>query len=270
MTKTTVSNTEANRRVFDSVADSYVDLLALTPAERAVMARLAGGLGEFEMLDLGVGAGRLGYTFAPLVRRYVGLDYSPRMLERARELLGEDDEVELTLGDARDLSHFVKPFDLIVFTFNGIDAAGHEDRLKILAEIRRALKPDGRFLFSSHSIGALPLTTKKMRSERFRGSRAYELYARLMDIPYGRKIRRINRTLNLTAARERGWVVVPHIGHNFQIDDYYVDSTYQVEQLRDAGLDLEAVYDISGHETQLPYSGDDRWLYYLCRPAAPG
>ena len=40
------------------------------------------------MLDIGVGAGRTGYTFAPLVQRYVGLDYSPQMVAWARRLLG--------------------------------------------------------------------------------------------------------------------------------------------------------------------------------------
>jgi ubiquinone/menaquinone biosynthesis C-methylase UbiE len=256
---------EANRRVFDSVAGSYVDL-ALKPAERAVMARLGGRLHELEMLDIGVGAGRTGYTFAPLVRRYVGLDYSPRMVERARELLGEGAGVSLVLGDARDLSVVEGPFDFVIFSFNGIDAVAHVDRLKILAEVRRMLKPGGHFLFSSHSIGALPLATRKARAERFRGSRAYEIYARLGDLRYGRRMRAINRALDLDAARRRGWVIVPHIGHDFRIDDYYVDPVHQVEQLRDAGLRVEAIYDVAGREVELPYGGRDPWLDYLCRP----
>jgi ubiquinone/menaquinone biosynthesis C-methylase UbiE len=256
-----------NQRIFDSVADSYVDL-ALMPAERAALARFGPQLHEFEMLDLGVGAGRTGYTFAPLVHRYVGLDYSPRMLERARRLLGDDARVELILGDARDLSGVGGPFDLVLFSFNGIDAVGHEDRLRILAEVRRVLKPSGHFLFSSHSLGSLPLDAKKARSPRFRGSRAYELYAKLADIPYGRRIRRINRSLDLAAAHSRGWVVVPGRGHDFTLDDHYIDPTCQAEQLRDAGLELVCVYDVAGREVELPFSGRDPWLDYLCRPSA--
>jgi ubiquinone/menaquinone biosynthesis C-methylase UbiE len=259
-----VSGPDSNKRVFDSVANTYTDL-ALKPAERRALALLGHRLHEMDMLDLGVGAGRTGYTFAPLVRRYVGLDYSPRMLERARDLLGKDEQVELVLGDASDLSVAEGEFDFVLFSFNGIDAVGHEGRLKILGEVRGALRPDGYFLFSSHSTGALPLDTKQERSPRFRGSRLYELYARLTDISYGRRIRRINRSLDLKVASERGWIIVPGRGHDFQIDDYYIDPKHQVEQLREVGFDVEAIYDLAGRDVALPFRGRDPWLDYLCR-----
>ncbi len=260
---------ETNRSVFDSVADTYVDL-ALKPAEQVVMTRLGERLKDFEMLDIGVGAGRTGYTFAPLVRRYVGLDYSPRMLKRAQKLLGDRPNIELVLGDARDLSLVTGPFDFVLFSFNGIDAVGHEDRLRILAEVRRALKPDGSFLFSTHSLGTLPLPTKKARSPRFQGNPAYEIFARLRDVRYGRRIRRVNARVDLDAARERGWVVVEGIGHNFRLDDYYVDPGHQVEQLRELGFDVVSVYDSEGREVDLPFRGRDPWLDYLCRPRPGG
>lgn len=256
----------ANKQVFNSVADSYDDL-ALKPAEHRALELLGRRLHEMDMLDLGVGAGRTGYTFAPLVRRYVGLDYSPRMLERARSLLGERDGVELVLGEASDLSPVEGEFDFVLFSFNGIDAVGHEQRLRILAEVRRVLRPGGHFLFSTHSTGALPLQTTQERSPRFRGSALYELYARLTDIPFGRRVRRINRSLDLELARERGWIIVPGRGHDFQIDDYYVDPEYQVGQLREAGFEVEAIYDVAGRDVELPHRGRDPWLDYLCRPS---
>ena len=257
---------DANREVFDREADTYVDL-SLMPAEQRVLELLGDSLGDAEMLDLGIGTGRTGRTFAPLVRRYVGLDYSPRMLERARQRLGDLEGVELVLGDARDLSPIDGSFDFVLFSFNGIDAVGHEDRLRILSEVHRVLKPDGRFLFSTHSTGALPLDERKPRSPRYAGSRLYGLYARLRDIPYGRKIRSINRRLDLDEARRRGWVIVPERGHDVQVDDYYVDPEYQLRQLREAGLEVEAIYDGSGNAVELPHRGRDPWLDYLCRPA---
>lgn len=261
-----MSAADANQEIFNRVADSYVDL-ALKPAERAVLARLGGSLPELEMLDIGVGSGRTGYTFAAVVRRYVGLDYSPRMIERARQLLGAAANTELIVGDARDLSTAGGPFDFVLFSFNGIDAVGNEDRERILSEVRAVLKPGGQFLFSSHSLGALPLATKKPRSARFGGSRAYALYARLADVRYGRRVAKVNASLDLGAARRRGWVVVQGIGHDFTLDDYYVDPVFQVEQLASAGLEVVAVYDIRGEEIELPYAGRDAWLDYLCRPA---
>jgi SAM-dependent methyltransferase len=259
-----LNGADSNLRIFDQVADTYTDL-ALKPAERRVLSLLAPKLQEMEMLDLGVGAGRTGYTFAPLVRRYVGLDQAPQMIARARALLGDEEEVELVQGDARDLSALGGPFDFVLFSFNGIDAVGHEDRLRILAEVRRVLRPNGYFLFSSHSLGALPLDPRLERSPHFRGSRLYAIYAGVKGIRYRWKIAGINRKLDLEEAQARGWVVVPGRGHGFRVDDYYVDPEHQVEQLRQLGFEVEAIYDRSGRDATLPFRGRDAWLDYLCR-----
>lgn len=257
---------ETNRSVFDREAHTYTDL-ALKPAEERGLELLGDRLRGAEMLDLGVGTGRTGHTFAPIVDRYVGLDYSPRMVELARERLGGIEGVEIVQGDARDLSGVGGPFDFVLFSFNGIDAVGHEARLEILSQVRGVLKPDGRFQFSTHSLGALPLDERKPRSPRYAGSRLYAAFARLRDIPYGRKIRSINARVDLDEARRRGWTIVPERGHDFQVDDYYVDPSYQVEQLRDVGFEVEAIWDVEGEPVELPYRGRSPWLDYLCRPA---
>lgn len=259
-----MSRTDANLRVFDRVADSYTEL-ALMPAERRILGILGRELRDMDMLDLGIGAGRTGYTFAPLVRRYVGLDQSPRMIARARDLLGEDEHVELILGDARDLSDVGGPFDFVLFSFNGIDAVGHEDRLKILDAVHGTLRTGGRFLFSSHSLGALPLDPRRPRSSHIQGSLLYRIYAALKAIPFRRRIEAINRRIDLEAAMARGWTIVPERGHDFQVDDYYIDATHQIAQLRDAGFEVEKIYDSGGREVTLPFHGRDAWLDYFCR-----
>jgi SAM-dependent methyltransferase len=256
---------DANQAVFDRDAEVYSDLDLMAP-ERTVMSLLRERLHEFEMLDLGVGSGRTAYTFAALVQRYVGLDYSPRMIERARALLGYDERVELITGDARDLSPVSGPFDFVLFSFNGIDAVGHEDRLKILTEVRRVLKPDGRFLFSTHSLGALPIDTRKPRSRYWRGSRLYSVYLRLASIRYRRRAERINREVDVESARARGWTVIRDMAHDFQLRLYYIDPEHQLEQLREAGLEAVAVYDLEGREVRAREAGRDSSLHYLCRP----
>ncbi|MFN8216532.1 MAG: methyltransferase domain-containing protein [Solirubrobacterales bacterium] len=191
------------------------------------------------------------------------------MLSRVRELIGDGEAVELIEADVRDLGAVRGPFDFILFSFNGIDAVGPEDRLRIFAEVRRLLRPSGRFQFSSHSIGALPLSLRRERPARWSGSRLYSAYARLADFRNLRHVRRINARIDLDAARERGWVIVPERGH-MQIDDYYVDPAYQVRQLREAGFGVEAILDRSGREVTLPHAGRDPWLDYLCVPLPPG
>jgi SAM-dependent methyltransferase len=256
---------DPNQEVFDGAAAGYTDM-ALMPAERAVLGRLASRLPEMEMLDLGVGTGRTGWTFAPLVRRYVGVDYSPRMIEAACRRLGADADVELAVGDARDLSGIEGEFDFVLFSFNGIDAVAAEDRIKVLQEVRAKLRPGGRFLFSTHSLGTLPFDRQRPLSPRLAGSRLYRLYALAQAPRYAYRIRRINRGLDLAAARRRGWAMVPSMAHDFRIRDYYVDPEFQVRQLREQGFEVEAILDTGGREVTLPHPGRDAWLDYLCVP----
>lgn len=100
-------------------------------------------------------------------------------------------------------------------------------------------------------------------------SAAYRAYARLDDFRFGRRIDRINDSIDLGAARDRGWTVVHGRAHD-AVDDYYVDPEYQLGQLRDCGLEAVAVYNNAGEEVEVPYAGSDPWLDYLCQPLGSG
>ena len=72
------------------------------------------------ILELGPGTGvnlaRL-YRVSPEFQSYLGIDLSKEMLSRA-QLVGQgDSRVELRLGDVRDLSSVVGPFDFVVSTW---------------------------------------------------------------------------------------------------------------------------------------------------------
>jgi SAM-dependent methyltransferase len=257
---------DPNQQVFDGVASHYTDM-ALMPAERAVLRRLGTRLSGMDMLDLGVGTGRTGWTFAPLVRRYVGLDYAPRMIELAQRRLGDDPNVELLVGDARDLSPVTGEFDFVLFSFNAIDAVSAEERLTVLDQVRAKLRPDGRFLFSTHSLGTLPFPLRRAPSEHFGRSRAYQLYSLAQTPRYAYKIHQINRSLNLRDARERGWTMVPSMAHGFRIHDHYIDPEFQIRQLAEHGFAVEAVFDTEGNEVTLPHPSRDPWFDYFCVPA---
>ncbi|MBS1675922.1 MAG: class I SAM-dependent methyltransferase [Actinobacteria bacterium] len=236
------------------------------PAERTILRRLAPRIHEIDMLDLGVGTGRTGWTYAPLVRSYVGLDYSPRMVEAAKRRLDGEPGVELLVGDARDLTAIDREFDFILFSFNAIDAVPPEGRREILDQVRSKMRPDGLFQFSTHSLGALPFDTRRPLSHRYAALPGYRLYASLAGIRYARRIREINRGLDVPTARRRGWDVVPSMSHNFRIRDYYVDPQFQVKQLLEHGLEVVAIIDNKGREVKLPHPGRDPWFDYLCAP----
>jgi SAM-dependent methyltransferase len=257
---------DPNQEVFDEVVDAFADL-SLRAGEIEGLRRLRERLPGVSMLDLGVGTGRTGYTFAPLVERYVGLDYSPRMIARAEELLGREPSAELIVGDARDLAPIEGGFDFVLFSFNGIDAVDHEDRLRVLAEVRAKLNPDGLFLFSSHSLGALPLSARRRRGRH----RAHRLPLQLLefaaDLRHGLGVRRANREIDLGAARQRGHAIVHDPAHSFRLAVYYVDPQVALDQLREAGLEPLAVIDETGREVDPAEPRRDAWLNYLCRPA---
>ena len=98
------------------------------------------------ILDIGVGGGR---TAALLQDKgdYIGIDYTPEMVARAR---AKHPSLKFELMDARDLSAFSDgEFDLVTFSYNGIDSVDAEGRVLVMREASRVLSPAGLFVFST-------------------------------------------------------------------------------------------------------------------------
>lgn len=72
----------SNRGVFEraDVVAEYSDDHALRPAERVILDRYRVDFDGKDILDLGVGAGRTAVWLAPHALRYVGVDYSQKMV----------------------------------------------------------------------------------------------------------------------------------------------------------------------------------------------
>src|SRR5262249_57507217 len=81
----------------------------------------------------------------------------------------EGARVKLVGGDAFDLSFLGKDrFDLVLFSFNGIDYVTQDKRLRVLSEVRARLRGrDSLFLFSSHSLHSYPFAFR-LRADRRR------------------------------------------------------------------------------------------------------
>lgn len=104
---------------------------------------------SWRVLDVGTGPGRFGALFAGRGCRVVGVDLNPDMLEIARDTargLGVEDRFEIRGASADDLSQFDDgSFDTIL-CMELFDHLPHLDRA--LREMRRKLRPGGRFLFT--------------------------------------------------------------------------------------------------------------------------
>ena len=92
-------------------------------------------------LDVATGTGNTAFALAPYVRRVIGVDLTPEMLDQARRLTGERaiKNVDWVLGDAAKL-----PFQDETFDVYTVRAAPHHfpDVDAFLEEAFRVLKPD--------------------------------------------------------------------------------------------------------------------------------
>lgn len=257
-----------SERLYARDAHHYFQM-DLSPPERVLLDRVGTRWGSVEMLDLGVGPGRTAYTFGAICRRYLGIDNVPRMIELSKERVGESDRCRFEVGDARDLSRIHDAeFDVVLFSFNGIDHAEHEDRLTVLREVHRVLRPEGTFLFSSHSLNVFPF--------RFiRPDVSWRFPFRALRV-YGGAIRRwlrlrlANRAVDAETVRAAGWARLVADAHNYEMQIYYVRPVEQLRQLREAGFTSDAILDSQGRPVVDADESRENWLHYLCHVSSSG
>lgn len=139
-----------NQRTSKRRAAYYAGLNELYEPERYFLNACVAQTDAF--LDIGVGAGRTTLHFQPRVARYVGVDYSQEMLRALRVRFPMIPQDDIAFADARSLPYEDSTFDRALFSANGIDYVPRGDRARVFFEIRRVLKHDGSFLFSTHNV----------------------------------------------------------------------------------------------------------------------
>src|SRR5437867_4307321 len=73
----------------ERVVRAYERESELQKPEEVVLTMLRDRLKEMRMLDIGVGAGRTTFHLAPLVKEYIGVDYSQKMIEACKRRFPE-------------------------------------------------------------------------------------------------------------------------------------------------------------------------------------
>jgi ubiquinone/menaquinone biosynthesis C-methylase UbiE len=104
-----------------------------------------------DVLEVAIGTG-LNLGFYPDGVRLVGVDFSPAMLQRARDrALKLGRAVDLQEGDAQALAFPDASFDTVVCTFS---LCGIPDERQAVAEMGRVLRPGGQLLLADHVAGS--------------------------------------------------------------------------------------------------------------------
>jgi ubiquinone/menaquinone biosynthesis C-methylase UbiE len=256
---------DENQKVYERDARDYMTL-ALQPAEFKLLAMFRDRWHEMDVLDLGVGAGRTAFTFSAVARSYVGVDYAERMIALCRSRFLETDRLRFVLANATDLSSLGdRQFDLILFSYNGIDYVDWPTRRRVLSEVRRFIRPTGTFFFSSHSLHSFPFTWIPPPFTVRQPARWLHRCAKQL-LFYGRQ-RWINRSVDMAEAHRKGWAAVRDGAHRFALITIFVRPDYEVTELQQAGFDLLAVWDQEGREMDWRTPQSDIWFHYLCRPA---
>ena len=135
---------EKNGWTREDIAAGYVDLFS-PASDLAIPALISGIPRGARVLDLCCGQGNVTEALLQAGLDAVGADYSPKMLDFARRRVPTGNFVE---ADAQNLIFDDAEFDVVACNFGLMHVP---DQPRALAEIRRVLKPGGRFAMTAWS-----------------------------------------------------------------------------------------------------------------------
>lgn len=238
------------------------------PGERAALDCVAAEAKDQPILDLGVGAGRTVPLLRAISRDYTALDYTPALVDACTQRYPD---ARVLHGDARDLSRFADAsFQLVVFSFNGIDSVNADDRITILGEVRRVLRRGGVFLFSAHNRdGPGPKAGLSFGVNRTKNP--VKLAARLAHgvLHAARTIRNFRRYSKLSY-EGAGYSIANATAHDHGVLVHYITLENQLRQLESAGFQPHPR--VFGNVDAQPLSPDEStsglwWFHFLARTA---
>jgi SAM-dependent methyltransferase len=234
-------------------ADDYLE-----PSLILILLRYRHAIENKPVLDIGVGAGRTTLYLSRFTSDYVGVDYSPAMVTHCRRRFPG---VRIELCDASDLGCFRDgSFSFVLFTYCGIDAIGHDARLRALGEITRVLEPGGVCAFSAHN-----------RAFADARSGPHIGFSRNPVTQAANVLRWVRRARNHARLRTfefdgPEYAVVNDAAEEYSLLHYYITRDAQRRQLDEAGLGLVEMYDRwLNPVSELTDDSASPWIWYVAR-----
>jgi len=230
----------------------YLKQAEMYAAEVEILRQYEDLLSGWRVLDLGVGGGRTTLHLAPRVREYVGADYISEMVEACRKRFSGSPQLLFEVADVRSMPQYEEAsFDCVLFSFNGLDYIGMDDRQKGLDEIARILKPGGVFIFSTHNL---------------------EHTARMGDFRWTFSLKKLTRRLlRLWRFRQAGGAgllqkdaaILNDGTFSGRLMTHYIKPEAQRTQLSSRFQQIRCYHPHTGQEA-MPPCPDEPWLYWTC------
>jgi ubiquinone/menaquinone biosynthesis C-methylase UbiE len=241
----------------DKVARLWGEWVGLLPAEETLLALCRDRIAGKRVLDLGCGGGRTSARLHELAADYVGLDYSAQMVSACRQRYPD---LAFVQGDATELSIFGDTsFDFVLFSYNGIDTMSHGNRLKVLREARRVLRPGGSFAFSSHNIDFRRIVVC------FDRSLGLSVASLRRNAKYLLSYLRVRRH----QIRTRDYAMLSDPRGGYRQVHYFISKPSQVAQLEAAGFEDTMIIGWDGRPVRSDaLDRDSMSFYYVCRRPA--
>lgn len=123
-----------------------------------------------KILDLGCGAGRTTINlYKNGFKNIKGVDIAENLIKYAKNYSENNNlSIDFEVGDATQLNERDNEYDVVIFSYNGMQCIpGFNNRLSVLKEVYRVLKPGGLYIFTAHdrhdpkSIEYLPFWEKR-------------------------------------------------------------------------------------------------------------
>ncbi len=247
----------SNQQVFseESVVGCYQGRYLLQPPERAILEDYMNVDDFVNILDIGVGAGRTAEYFRGRRCNYCGIDYSRKFIEICVKKFSSEKNMKFLCLDARNLESLGdNKFDLILFSFNGIDYVPSDDRVEIIKEVKSLLSDGGWFVFSSHNLRSIRNWPK-----------AISIYSDAEAIVRRLIVNLINPRATLGDSES---AIIRDSGHNYRLLTYYSLPEYEIELLRSMGFSsIKSFSLVAGKEmtTEELIETTDSWIYYMAQ-----
>jgi SAM-dependent methyltransferase len=171
--------------------------------------------------------------------------------------------------DARRLDFADGSFDLVAFTYNGIDSMDLADRRQVLHNVQRVLRPAGYFVFSALNRQGSAHNDGWPDFSVFRGMGAspFALMHALGRLVLGG----VNRLRLRPLLREEEDVAIGNISaHCFGLITVFLSLKAQLRELAQVGFHVEAIFEPEGR--RLPADGsevsDAPWYHFVARKPA--